>query len=62
MKCKDCKHYKDGVCTAGGDLSQIDDLQCLLKLQIVLLKDIYFELMEENDERDEGDWWKMGEE
>ena len=53
MKCKGCEWYKNDICIKAENISEVDDISCLLRLNHILLRDI---LMSLND--DEGDEWK----
>jgi len=60
-KCKLCEWYRKGECVRAseGNVGDIEETSCLLKLQISLLKDIWVELTTQSDDRDEGEDWKL---
>ena len=60
MKCTECPSYTNNICqfAQSGKLSEMDNLSCLLRIQIMLLRDIWCELAIDNDEKEDGDWWK----
>ncbi len=49
MKCTECIDFVDNLCQKAqlGKISQIDDIGCLLKMQISLLRSIWEILSEE---------------
>ena len=60
MKCKECSFFKDNICgkASEGNLSDMDS-ECLLRCQVVLLRDIWGELNYRNEMDDEGNEWKV---
>ena len=56
MDCHACPDWKDDGCEKRhpADLP----IQCLLKMQIWMMFNIYNALDEEVEEIEEGDWWK----
>jgi hypothetical protein len=61
MKCPDCKNYIGGICMLAqeGKISEIDDSVCLLRCQISLLRSIWEELVFQNEDRENGEEWKI---
>lgn len=57
MKCKTCEWSKDGECVRAsqGHLGEIEDVACLLRCQISLLRDIWAELAIQDEK---GEEWK----
>ena len=60
MKCKDCPDFIGGICQKAqdGKISEIDNSICLLRCQISLLRSIWEELVELNNDHSEGEGWK----
>ena len=58
MRCNECEHFKENMCVLAneGRISELEDVTCLLRLQIMLLRDIWDELSDDIDEADE---WKF---
>ena len=56
MKCDECPDLKDGMCMKAqeGRFSDMEDVCCLLRLQCMLLRDIWDLLCDE-----ETDNWKI---
>jgi hypothetical protein len=59
MHCKTCPSYRGNICGKAqeGLISEMET-ECLLKCQVMLLRDIWGELAELNDNKDEGEGWK----
>jgi hypothetical protein len=59
MKCDKCSSFIGGMCGKAqeGMLSDMDT-ECLLRCQVMLLRDVWAELVFQNDDKDEGEKWK----
>lgn len=55
MNCLKCEwHTKEGACAkAENALSQMDDIRCLLKVQVILMRDMLGELQYMNEVEEE---------
>lgn len=58
MKCKECPYYKDNTCTKA-NLFELEDEECLLKNIAAILWDIWYELSLQNEDKGEGESWKL---
>lgn len=49
MMCSKCPDFVDGLCQKAqlGKISQVDDTNCLLRMQISILRSIWEELVED---------------
>jgi len=59
MKCKDCPDYVDNICQKA-QLEKFSELEgdCLVRIQCMLLRDIWTELVILNEDTEEGEGWK----
>jgi hypothetical protein len=57
VKCQECPYFLEDICTLASDgkVSEIDNIVCLLRLVIVLLRDITLKLAD----KDGGEEWKQ---
>jgi len=64
MKCSECEWYKDKVCqrAQSGHLSDIESPICLMRIMVILQRDIWEQLVFQNEGMDEGEDWKYGKE
>jgi hypothetical protein len=51
MNCEKCNDFIDGICLRAEQdkIHDLEDMSCLLKLQIVLLREILFEIGARNE-------------
>ena len=59
MKCDKCTSFIDGLCGKAqeGILSEMD-MECLIRCQVMLLRDIWAELSFQNEDLEDGEGWK----
>lgn len=60
MKCRDCPDFVNNICQKA-QTEKISEMEgdCLLRMAVILLRDIWGELSFQNGDKEEGDSWKV---
>ena len=60
MKCTNCPDFVDNLCQKAqlGKISEVEEMTCLLKMQISVLRSVWEELVDLNSNFIDGDNWK----